>query len=246
MSGSQPDFSGLAARYDELRPVDSNWVELVDRVVELGRLGGGARVLDVGCGTGRVAAALAERGAKVWGVDPSAEMLEVARSRVPSSVGLKEGRAEALPFRDAWFDGAVCMLSVHLLDRPRAFAELARVLVPGGRLVIATFDPAHFDGFWLNRLFPTMRRVDLERFPAPDDLERELGAAGFELRLERLSQRTSMTREHALERIRGRHISTFQLIGDDEYRAGLERAERELPERVDYAQEWLLVAAERR
>jgi hypothetical protein len=120
------------------------------------------------------------------------------------------------------------------------------VLVPGGRLVIATFDPAHFDGFWLNRLFPTMRRIDLERFPAPGDFERELGAAGFELRLERLSQRTSMTREHALDRIRGRHISTFQLIGDDEYRAGLARAERELPERVDYAQEWLLVAAERR
>ena len=55
-----------------------------------------------------------------------------------------------------------------------------------------------------------------------------------------------MSREHALERIRGRHISTFQLIGEDEYRAGLERAERELPERVDYAQEWLLVAAVRR
>ena len=200
-------------------------------------------MLDVGCGTGRVSAALADRGAKVWGVDPSAEMLEVARSRVPSSVGLKEGRAEALPFRDAWFDGAVCMLSVHLLDRPQAFAELARVLVPGGRLVVATFDPAHFDGFWLNRLFPTMRRVDLERFPRPGDLERELGAAGFELSVERLSQRTSMAREHALERIRGRHISTFQLIGDDEYRAGLERAERELPRRVDYAQEWLLVTA---
>jgi SAM-dependent methyltransferase len=246
VSASRPDFSLLASRYDELRPVDSNWVELVDRVVELGRLGGGARVLDVGCGTGRVAAALAERGAKVWGVDPSAGMLEVARSRVPSSVGLREGRAEALPFRDAWFDGAVCMLSVHLLDRPRAFGELARVLVPGGRLLIATFDPAHFDGFWLNRLFPTMRRVDLERFPTPADLERELGAAGFEPRLERLSQRTSMTREHALERIRGRHISTFQLIGDDEYRTGLGRAERELPERVDYAQEWLLVSAERR
>jgi ubiquinone/menaquinone biosynthesis C-methylase UbiE len=245
VSAPEPDFSRLAARYDELRPVDSNWVELVDRVAELGRLGGGARVLDVGCGTGRVAAALAGRGAKVWGVDPSAEMLAVARSRVPSSVGLKEGRAEALPFRDAWFDGAVSMLSVHLLDRPQAFAELARVLVPGGRLVFATFDPAHFDGFWLNRLFPTMRRVDLERFPGPGDLERELGAAGFEPSLERLSQRTSMARERALDRIRGRHISTFQLIGDDEYRVGLERAERELPQRVDYAQEWLLVTAVR-
>jgi hypothetical protein len=90
-----------------------------------------------------------------------------------------------------------------------------------------------------------MRRVDLERFPGPGDLERELGAAGFEPSLERLSQRTSMARDRALDRIRGRHISTFQLIGDDEYRVGLERAERELPQRVDYAQEWLLVTAVR-
>jgi hypothetical protein len=53
-----------------------------------------------------------------------------------------------------------------------------------------------------------------------------------------------VTREVALERIRGRHIATFDLISDDEYRAGLERAERELPEQVDYRQEWLLTVAE--
>jgi SAM-dependent methyltransferase len=162
---------------------------------------------------------------------------------VPASVGLKEGRAEALPFRDGWFDAAVCWLSAHLFDRPRAFVELRRVLVPDGRLVVATFDPAYFEVFWLNRLFPAMRELDLERFPGPDELEQGLGAAGFDVRLERLSQASSMSREYALERIRGRHISTFQLIGDDEYREGLERAERELPERVDYVLEWLLVAA---
>jgi ubiquinone/menaquinone biosynthesis C-methylase UbiE len=242
MTQRTPDFSELAARYDELRPADANWWEVFERVLVLGRFVGG-RVLDVGCGTGRVSAALADRGAKVWGVDPAPGMLEAARERVPGSVGLKEGRAEALPFRDGWFDGTVCWLSVHLFDRPRAFGELRRVLAPGGRLVVATFDPAYFDVFWLNRLFPTMRELDLARFPGPDGLELELGAAGFEVRLERLSQENTMSREYALERIRGRHISTFQLIGEDEYREGLERAERELPERVEYAVEWLLVAA---
>ncbi len=65
------------------------------------------------------------------------------------------------------------------------------------------------------------------------------------MRLTRLSQESSIDRAGALERIRGKHISTFDLLDDDEYAAGLERAERELPERVDYRLEWLLAAAVR-
>ena len=73
--------------------------------------------MDVGCGTGRFAALLAERyGCKVWGVDVSAEMLAVARERVPSGVGLKLGAAEDLPFRDGWFEGVMMTLVVHLVD----------------------------------------------------------------------------------------------------------------------------------
>jgi len=87
-------------------------------------------VLDAGTGTGAFAAALAERWAgKVWGVDPSPEMLEVARTRVPPSVGLKQGWAEALPFRDGWFERVVMRLVAHLVDRPVAFAEAARCQV---------------------------------------------------------------------------------------------------------------------
>jgi ubiquinone/menaquinone biosynthesis C-methylase UbiE len=56
-------------------------------------------VLDAGCGTGRFLAALAPE-ARVWGIDPSAEMLAVARERLPRSVRLKQARAEQPPFRD--------------------------------------------------------------------------------------------------------------------------------------------------
>ncbi len=201
-------------------------------------------MLEVGCGTGRFLAALAGR-AKAWGIDPSPEMLEVARGRVHGA-GLKLGSAEELPFKDGWFERAAMWLVVHLVDRPRAFAELHRVLAPGGRLAIGTFDPVHFDAFWLNELFPSLEAIDRARFPTAEQLEEELGAAGFgEERLTRISQQASIGREQALERIRGKHISTFDLLDDDEYAAGLERAERELPEQVDYRLEWLLASASR-
>ena len=205
----------------------------------------GRRVLEVGCGTGRVAAALAERAyAKVWAVDDSPEMLAVAREQGPKGVAFKQARAEALPFRDGWFDRAVAVLVVHVLDRPRAFAELRRVLAPDGRVVIATFDPAHVRDYWLNRYFPSIVDVDLERFAPADVLLRELRAAGFAAaRTLRLEQRRTIDRETALERIRGRHISTFDLIGEDELEAGLKRAVDELPEEVDYRTEWLVVVA---
>ena len=172
-------------------------------------------------------------------------MLEVARRRAHGA-GLKLGTAEELPFKDGWFERAAMWLVVHLLDRPRAYAELHRVLAPDGRLVIATFDPTYFDDFWLNHYFPSMEEADRARFPTAEDFETELTAAGFEPpRLLRLSQRGLLLREEALERIRGKHIGTFDLITDDEYAAGLERAERELPEELEYGIEWLVAVAVR-
>jgi ubiquinone/menaquinone biosynthesis C-methylase UbiE len=201
----------------------------------------GRRVLDIGCGTGRFLAQLAPI-AKAWGADASPEMLEVARNRA-GVAGLKLGTAEELPFKDGWFERATMWLVAHLVDRPRAFAEARRVLAPDGRFAVATFDPSYFDLFWLNELFPTMEAADRARFPTAPELEETLREAGFEPRLLRLSQSGSLTRDDALERIRGKHISTFDLISDEEYATGLARAEQELPDEIDYRVEWLVAVA---
>lgn len=244
-SASSPDFGPLAKDYDRLRPVDENWWEIVDLLVAEGDLRG-RRVLDVGCGTGRLALALAERGAKVWGVDPSEEMLAQARAAAGRRVGLKRGPAESLPFKDGWFDRIVLRLVVHLLDRSRAFPEFLRVLVPGGRVIVATFSPRHFEWFWLIEIFPEVGELDRGRFPTPETLAAELETAGFaSLRTTTVSQRSRLSREQALERIRGRYISTLRLLDDDALTAGLARAERDLPDVVDSPLEWAVVVADK-
>ncbi len=236
-----PDFSRRAATYDEVRPVDDNWWEVYALAERLGDLRG-RRVLDVGCGTGRLSLALAERAAaRVWGVDASPEMLAQAKAKAPPGAAFKLARAESLPFKDGWFERAVLWLVIHLVDRDAALREARRVLAGDGRVVVVTFDESHFDAFWLNRYLPSIERIDRARFPTRGQLEAELEAAGFaNVSTTRLDQPASLTREQALERMRVGHISTFDLLDDDERARGLVLAERELPERVDYELRWLV------
>lgn len=129
---------------------------------ELAGVEPGHRVLDVACGTGACAVAVAERLAgtgRVDGLDVNAEMLAVAR-RKAAPVRWHEGRAEELPFEADTFDRVLSQFAFMFFDDPpQALREMVRILRPGGRLVVAVCDGIdHSPGYavlteLLHRLF---------------------------------------------------------------------------------------------
>ncbi|MCQ4161100.1 class I SAM-dependent methyltransferase [Roseomonas sp. GC11] len=102
---------------------------------------GARRALDVGCGEGRFCRLLRARGTAATGIDPTAALLATARARDPEG-DYRTGRAEALDFPDASFDRVISYLTlIDIPDLRGAVAEMARVLAPGGQLVIANLNP---------------------------------------------------------------------------------------------------------
>jgi SAM-dependent methyltransferase len=103
----------------------------------------GRRILDAGCGSGPLFAALRDRGAAVTGIDASAEMLQLARERLGADAALHlADLRDPLPFPDGAFDDVTACLVLHYLeDWTAPLAELRRVLTPGGRLIASVEHP---------------------------------------------------------------------------------------------------------
>ena len=116
----------------------------------------GKHVLDLGCGKGRMVAALAARGARVIGVDPVLVFLRPASTRQDAEVAVTArlplacGEAEWVPFPEGTFDAVLCVEDLeHVPDTGRALREMARVLKPGGRLVVIDKNILGLDRKWL-------------------------------------------------------------------------------------------------
>jgi demethylmenaquinone methyltransferase/2-methoxy-6-polyprenyl-1,4-benzoquinol methylase len=145
---AQALFAPLGDTYDRYARLlsfgqDPRWRAFLVERIEAGRE---SSVLDVACGTAAVSLELVRQyGCRVVGVDQSPEMLAAGRARIEAAglddrIELKEGRAEALPFEDAFFDALTFTYLLRYVDDPAAtMKELARVVRPGGRIAMLDF-----------------------------------------------------------------------------------------------------------
>ena len=122
-----------AEDYDALRPDYAP--EAVAWVEERGGLGEGSLVVDLAAGTGQLSKRFAPLGVKVAAVEPARNMRSLIEDRLPT-VGVLDGSAEAIPLDEGAADAVVVGNAFHHFDAERAFAEIRRVLLPGGALAL--------------------------------------------------------------------------------------------------------------
>jgi ubiquinone/menaquinone biosynthesis C-methylase UbiE/DNA-binding transcriptional ArsR family regulator len=171
---SQEFFSSSAGQWDRVR--DELFGDRFHLAALSALIDPSWTIGDLGCGTGQVSAALAPFAVRVVAVDDSTAMLQAAKKRLAAfdNVDLRRGELESLPIDDARLDAATLMLVLHHVSEPeKALNEVARVLKPGGRVLIVDMLPHDRDNYrqqmghvWLGFSEEHTRRL--------------LGASGFE------------------------------------------------------------------
>jgi demethylmenaquinone methyltransferase / 2-methoxy-6-polyprenyl-1,4-benzoquinol methylase len=195
-------FDRIARVYDLMNSVMTaglhhRWRE---RAADLAALAPGGRALDVACGTGDLAIELARRvgpAGNVVGADFSDAMLERAREK-SSAVQWEWANALELPYPDGGFEAATVGFGArNFSDLDRGLAEMARVVRPGGRVVVLEITTPQrpplstFFSIWFDRVVPALGRLagdpdayaylpsSVKRFPAPEPLAARMAAAGL-------------------------------------------------------------------
>jgi demethylmenaquinone methyltransferase/2-methoxy-6-polyprenyl-1,4-benzoquinol methylase len=203
-------FDRIAGLYDRMNTVMTaglhhDWRR---RATDLADLPAGGRALDVATGTGDLALELAARvgaGGEVVGVDFSERMLELARAKADgrgaslggAAVRFETGNALALAYPDGAFDAATVAFGArNFSDLGRGLSEMARVVRPGGRIVVLEITSPRrpplstFFDIWFDRVVPTLGRLvdseaysylpsSVKRFPGPEELAAQMWKSGL-------------------------------------------------------------------
>ena len=157
----------------------------LEPLIKLWDLKPGQRVLEPGCGSGRLTERLAQLvlpGGGVWGVDLSAEMIKVAKGRnLPSRVSFTVDTASSLPHTDGFFDKVICFNAFpHFSDTQKTLKEFRRVLKPEGEFWIAHTQSREELNDFHSQLSEVVAHHHL---PERKDLEMALQKAGFKIAL---------------------------------------------------------------
>jgi ubiquinone/menaquinone biosynthesis C-methylase UbiE len=226
------DYSRIFDRYDANQDrhriaIDA---EIRARLSRPGRAGA-VRILDLACGTGNwLAVQMRAYAAEpiVWhGLDASADMLGLARAKVPAA-RLVEGRAEHLPYADGEFDFvAVNFAFHHFGEKDAVLDEIVRVLAPGGAVRMNNFAAERADHWWVYHYFPAAVAIDRERCWPVERIVAALAARGVPSEFALTLDDHPVPFAAMLEDARRRDISELNLIPEPDYEGGLDAIARD-------------------
>ena len=159
---SEDPYKRIAGFYDRLfEPMNRGLRVLGFRMIMPQR---GGAVLDVGCGTGLHLEMHQRYGCKLYGIDTSPSMLEIAKARLGESAELRLADATQMPYEAGSFDSVICMLALHEMDermRSEVIGEIKRVVKRDGRILLIDFhagSPRPLKG-WLSKLVIVLSEV---------------------------------------------------------------------------------------
>ena len=219
-------YTDISKTYDKYR---SYSIEEIKEIVDFAAIEPGIKILDLGCGTGNVAGGLrGHRDVDIVGLDISLPMLRVAREKSLEVVCADASRGR-LPFRDGSFEAIIGAFVIHQIDNlDNLFTECYRLLRRGVlALLTSSHEQIERQHPVIKQIFPGLIDADKARFPDVPEIERLLKSAGFtDIKHEETHVHRIPLDGEYLERVKGKYVSTYQLLSQPEFEAGVAKLEK--------------------
>lgn len=219
------DYAEVSKTYDDYRSYPE---DVINRIIEFGKISEGMRILDLGCGTGAVACHLLKLiNAEIIGVDISLPMLKVAREK---SLEVIYANADNgwLPFADNSFNAIIGAYVIHQInDLPLLFSECYRILCDGV-LVLLTSSHKQIEAQHpvIKQFFPRCIDIDKSRFPDIRKIDYLLKSAGFkDNEHEEVMVENIPIDQTYLQKVKNKYVSTYHMLEQKEFQVGVKRLE---------------------
>jgi ubiquinone/menaquinone biosynthesis C-methylase UbiE len=221
------DYSSIASYYDKGRLLSEQNIDLwLGLVARFSRMSDGARVLDLGCGTGRFSIPMVTRlRFRVTGADSSREMLEKARAKdISGLVQWDKMDAQQLTYPEYSFDGIFMSHLLHHVDDPRqVLSECWRVLASPGVVLIRYGAIEQIRDDVEHTFFPEVLEIDEARTPTIETVEGWLAEAGFrDIVSQEIVQQTFETSTEHLNMARVKGNSVLSMISPESFEKGID------------------------
>ncbi|UCH50741.1 MAG: methyltransferase domain-containing protein [Chloroflexota bacterium] len=215
------NYTDISKTYDNYRSYPES---LIKKVIALGKVSQGKKVLDLGCGTGNVASQLRKTiNADVIGVDASFSMLKVAKDK-SLEVVCSDIDNQQLPFRDGSFDTIIGAYVIHQIKNLTfMLSECYRVL-RSGILVLLTSSHKQIENQHpiIKNFFPSYVDIDKARFPDIHHINQLLHSLGFkDIQHEEVIVENIPIDNEYLQKVKSKYVSTYHLMPQDEFENGI-------------------------